>query len=99
MIDTGIFANHTDVRGRVIGGWSSNGDPTDFSDCNRHGTHVAATAMGNSSGIAKAARVYAVKVGGCGRYMTLSSILRGIVHARTRVWPATREHRHRTATQ
>ncbi|KAJ2936207.1 hypothetical protein H1R20_g887, partial [Candolleomyces eurysporus] len=62
IIDTGVQVEHTDFGGRaqwatepVFGGYTK-------SDGNGHGTHVAATAAGTRYGVAKKARIHAIKV-------------------------------------
>ncbi|WP_240419718.1 S8 family serine peptidase [Paenibacillus periandrae] len=74
ILDTGIAANHTDLR--VTGGATFVPNETSYSDTNGHGTHVAGIigALRNGQGlvgIAPEADLYAVKVldvNGGGRY-------------------------------
>jgi subtilisin family serine protease len=62
VIDTGIRVTHRDFGGRASYGWDFvGGDRTAF-DGNGHGTHVAATVAGATLGVAKKAKVVAVRV-------------------------------------
>ena len=66
VIDTGIYYGHNDFNGRAalavdtVGGVIPPGG-----DCHGHGTHVAGTAGGNTYGVAKAVRLYSVRVLNC----------------------------------
>lgn len=54
-------------------------DPaTNPSDCNGHGTHVAASAAGNRFGVAKGAIVHAVKVVNCNGVGSSTTVLAGL---------------------
>ena len=72
-LDTGVFTDHVeflrvDARRQLTGpsraehGWNFIDDSPDASDSDGHGTHVAATAVGLRAGVAKGARVIAVKI-------------------------------------
>src|SRR5438105_13185778 len=50
VVDTGIFAGHDDFGGRVVSGFNAFADGN--SDCNGHGTHVAAVIGGFKYGVA-----------------------------------------------
>jgi subtilisin family serine protease/putative cell wall-binding protein len=60
VVDSGVYAGHSDLNGRVLPGFSSYGGNTN--DCKGHGTHVAATAAGTTFGVAKAAVIVPVRV-------------------------------------
>ena len=77
VIDTGTRTTHNDFGGRAIWGTNTVGDGIN-TDCNGHGTHVAGTLGGSRYGVAKAARLVAVKVLGCSGSGPLSTITAGI---------------------
>ncbi|UNO43824.1 S8 family peptidase [Streptomyces sp. MST-110588] len=62
VIDTGVRTTHRDFGGRATSGWDFVDDDRDARDGNGHGTHVAATVAGRAYGVAKQARVVAVRV-------------------------------------
>ncbi|MEV0641118.1 S8 family peptidase [Streptomyces sp. NPDC050619] len=62
VIDTGIRTSHKDFGGRASSGWDFVGDDKAASDGNGHGTHVAGIAAGTKYGVAKKAKVVAVRV-------------------------------------
>jgi len=53
-------------------------DPSDTTDCNGHGTHVASTAVGSEYGVAKQASVAAVRVLDCSGAGTNSDVIAGV---------------------
>lgn len=62
VIDTGIRITHKDFGGRASYGWDFVGGDKAAGDGNGHGTHVAGTAVGTKYGVAKKAKVVAVRV-------------------------------------
>ena len=71
IVDTGTRATHEQLVGRVLPGidiptdnGSSKVNPA-TSDCDGHGTHVAALAAGSSVGVASQARLISVRVLDC----------------------------------
>jgi subtilisin family serine protease len=62
VIDTGIRITHKDFGGRAAYGWDFVGGDRTAGDGKGHGTHVAATVAGTGYGVAKQARVVAVRV-------------------------------------
>jgi subtilisin family serine protease len=70
IIDTGIYLAHQDFQGRASFGFKAEASWSD-TDGNGHGTHVASTVAGHLYGVAKSAKLVAVKVlsdGGSGSY-------------------------------
>lgn len=62
VIDTGVRISHSDLAGRAVNGYDAVDGDTVAQDGNGHGTHVATTAAGTRYGVAKKARVVAVRV-------------------------------------
>lgn len=50
----------------------------DASDCDGHGTHISSTAVGRTVGVAKEARVFAVRVLNCQGVGNVSSVVAGL---------------------
>ncbi|MGC5343946.1 S8 family peptidase [Streptomyces sp. DT24] len=65
VIDSGVAKNHTEFEGRAGFGYDFVDNDTDATDCFWHGTHVAGTIAGKTVGIAKKAKVVAVRTLGC----------------------------------
>ncbi|WP_329319729.1 S8 family peptidase [Streptomyces sp. NBC_01262] len=62
VIDTGVRITHSQISGRASYGYDFiDGDST-AQDGNGHGTHVATTIAGTTYGVAKAAKIVAVRV-------------------------------------
>jgi len=78
VIDTGVYSGHSDLSGRVVSGYTAVSDGNGTEDCNGHGTHVAGTAAGTKFGVAKSARVVAVRVLDCAGSGYTSSVVAGI---------------------
>ncbi|MFJ8994734.1 S8 family peptidase [Streptomyces sp. NPDC102279] len=62
IIDTGIRVTHQDFGGRASYGWDFVDNDRTARDGNGHGTHVAATVVGSRNGVARKAKVVAVRV-------------------------------------
>ncbi|CAL9349169.1 S8 family peptidase [Streptomyces sp. enrichment culture] len=62
IIDTGVRISHTDFGGRAVNGYDAVDGDAVAQDGNGHGTHVAGTVAGTAHGVAKRARIVAVRV-------------------------------------
>lgn len=78
-IDSGIVKTHQEFQkagepgtSRASYGYDFVEDKDDASDCDGHGTHVAATAVGLQVGVAKGANVVAVRILDCNGSGTIS---------------------------
>ncbi|KAL6798378.1 peptidase S8/S53 domain-containing protein [Trichoderma sp. SZMC 28012] len=60
VVDSGVFTKHDEFGGRASVGYSV--DPSDLSDVEGHGTHVAGVIAGKTFGVAKQAEIIGVKV-------------------------------------
>ncbi len=78
VIDTGIRITHTDFGGRARYGYDFVDNDAIADDCNGHGTHVAGTVGGTRFGVAKTARLVAVRVLNCGGGGTFEGVIAGI---------------------
>ncbi len=81
ILDTGLWTNHQEFRGRVGLGRNIvfNEDSSNPNDCNGHGTHVTGIVAGKTFGVAKEANVYPVKVfPDCSGFTPLANIIEGI---------------------
>jgi PKD repeat protein len=78
VLDTGIRASHGDFGGRASIGADFVGDGRNGNDCNGHGTHVSGTVAGTTWGVAKDARIIAVRVLNCSGSGTWSGVIAGI---------------------
>ncbi|HEU4563387.1 MAG TPA: S8 family serine peptidase [Gemmatimonadaceae bacterium] len=89
IVDTGILTSHTDFGGRAVNGYDAIDGSLPAADCNGHGTHVAGTVGGAKYGVAKGAKLWAVRVLDCTGNGTYSQVIAGIDWVRThRVLPA-----------
>jgi subtilisin family serine protease len=78
VIDTGIYAAHRDFGGRASIGTDTIKDGKNGVDCHGHGSHVAGTIAGTKFGVAKRARVVAVRAMNCFGMGTTESVVAGI---------------------
>ncbi|WP_128374501.1 S8 family peptidase [Streptomyces cavernae] len=89
VIDTGVRITHTQIAGRASYGYDAVDGDMVSADGNGHGTHVATTVAGTTYGVAKAARVVAVRVLNNSGSGTTSGVIAGIDWVtRNRVRPA-----------
>lgn len=78
IIDTGIYFAHVEFSGRATSGYDFIDNDADASDCHGHGTHVAGTVGGNTTGIAKQVSLVAVRVLDCSGSGFYSQVIAGI---------------------
>lgn len=78
VIDTGIRRTHTQFGGRAFHGFTSINDGRGSTDCNGHGTHVAGTVGGTTYGVAKATRLFSVRVLSCSGSGSNSGVIAGV---------------------
>ena len=77
IVDTGILTAHEQFTGRALAGFSAFGD-NNPEDCNGHGTHVAGTIGGSTTGVARGANVVPVRVLDCSGSGLWSGVIAGI---------------------
>jgi subtilisin family serine protease len=78
VVDTGIRRTHTQFGGRAFSAFTAINDGRGSTDCHGHGTHVAGTVGGSTHGVAKRARLHAVRVLGCDGYGATSGVIAGV---------------------
>lgn len=76
VIDSGV-SNHVELQGRLGTGRGFDVS-TSGTDCNGHGTHVAGTIAGKTTGVAPGARIVSLRVLGCTGSGTSSSVLKAL---------------------
>ncbi|MGW8761120.1 S8 family peptidase [Streptomyces sp. NPDC055815] len=62
VIDTGVRISHSEIAGRAVNGYDAVDGDSVAQDGNGHGTHVATTIAGSTYGVAKSAKIVAVRV-------------------------------------
>ncbi|KAJ3089920.1 serine protease, partial [Quaeritorhiza haematococci] len=77
VIDTGVNIDHVDFEGRAVWGATIPEGDADI-DGNGHGTHVAGSVAGKKYGVAKKAKIKAVKVLRSNGSGTLADVVKGI---------------------
>ncbi|AHG88122.1 peptidase S8 and S53 subtilisin kexin sedolisin [Gemmatirosa kalamazoonensis] len=78
ILDTGIYFAHPDFGGRAVTGVDEVTPGGTAADCHGHGTHVAGTVGGTSTGIAKKVRLVAVRVLDCTGVWSVSGVIAGV---------------------
>ena len=87
VVDTGVRATHREFDAnpdgpRVLAGFDAlspdSSNPESHSDCDGHGTHVAALVAGRTVGVAPGAAVYPVRVLDCAGAGYVSDVVRGL---------------------
>ena len=76
VIDTGIYASHSQFGGRASNVYDALGG--NGNDCNGHGTHVAGTIGSSTYGVAKAVRLRGLRVLDCNGSGSTSGIIAAI---------------------
>ncbi|MFI1829518.1 S8 family peptidase [Streptomyces sp. NPDC020412] len=78
VLDTGVRITHQDISGRAFNGYDFVDNDAIAQDGHGHGTHVATTAAGTVYGVAKKARVVAVRVLGNNGSGTTAGVIAGV---------------------
>ncbi|MDQ1020744.1 S8 family peptidase [Streptomyces afghaniensis] len=78
VIDTGVRITHQQISGRATYGYDAVDGDTTASDGNGHGTHVATTIAGSTYGVAKKAKIVAVRVLNNSGSGTTAGVIAGI---------------------
>ncbi|MEU4094752.1 S8 family peptidase [Streptomyces sp. NPDC026673] len=78
VIDTGIEFGHAEFGGRAVPGFDAVGDGRGGADCNGHGTHVAGTVGGATTGVARATKLVSVRVLGCDGRGSVATVVAGM---------------------
>lgn len=77
IVDSGIRITHDDFGSRAEYGVDLVDDDAKADDCHGHGTHVAGTVGGSTYGVAKAAKLVAVRVLDCEGKGTTAGVIEG----------------------
>ncbi|MCB1583210.1 MAG: S8 family serine peptidase [Xanthomonadales bacterium] len=78
VIDTGIRITHNEFGNRGQSGYTAINDGNGTNDCQGHGTHVAGTIASTTYGVAKNAKLIAVRVLGCDGSGSNSGVIGGV---------------------
>ncbi|RLL67372.1 S8 family peptidase [Streptomyces sp. Z26] len=77
IVDSGIRVSHEEFGGRASYGVDLVDDDAKADDCHGHGTHVAGTVGGATYGVAKSAKLIAVRVLDCENAGTTADVIAG----------------------
>lgn len=77
VLDTGVRISHAELSGRASYGYDFVDNDTTAQDGYGHGTHVATTAAGTTYGVAKKAKIVAVRVLGNDGSGTTAGVIAG----------------------
>jgi subtilisin family serine protease len=83
-VDSGLRTSHQEFKdwnganSRASHGWDFVDDDPHADDCDGHGTHVAGTAVGRTTGVAKSAKVVGVRVLDCAGSGSVSDVVAGL---------------------
>jgi subtilisin family serine protease len=78
VLDTGIRTTHAQLAGRASIGFDAFHDANGAGDCNGHGTSVAGTIGGTTSGVAKSVSLVSVRVLDCSGNGATSDVIAGV---------------------
>ena len=78
ILDSGIRSTHQEFGGRAAAAFSAVNDGKGAEDCTGHGTMVASAAAGRTFGVAKGAKLWAVRVLDCSGSGATSGIIAGV---------------------
>ncbi|WAP59837.1 S8 family peptidase [Streptomyces sp. S465] len=78
VLDTGVRITHTEISGRASYGYDFVDNDTTAQDGYGHGTHVATTVAGSTYGVAKKAKIVAVRVLGNDGSGTTAGVIAGV---------------------
>ncbi|WP_328663748.1 S8 family peptidase [Streptomyces sp. NBC_00328] len=78
VLDTGVRITHQDIAGRASYGWDFVDNDATAQDGYGHGTFVATAAAGTTYGVAKAAKIVAVRVLGNDGSGTTAGVIAGV---------------------
>jgi subtilisin family serine protease len=78
VLDTGIRRTHSDFGGRALFGYDAVTSGGTANDCHGHGTFVAAIVGGTEYGVAKRARLYAVRTADCAGGVTSADAIEAV---------------------